>query len=341
MSDATAVVPPSHLNGQMKIITNPYNPAEILDQYLLVWFIGDPNHLGLSVRVDNGPETWPEFQWINYGVTDRAIVQIDSAEIPKDGYTHQITVHVWTQQGEQISDSVELKLTAKTPSLNFTVEPPGFCQAVLIRSGDNEITDMTQVEWNHQGAVKILAQYPEITAGKWTTRKRVIGFADHNEERFIVENLGGKFTAALSIRNVIFGVCAIKQGKESKTCWAADSVQIARRNPQPEINPDQLTARAINQTTVQSELYNEIRTLRGSLPDNGFEIIRITINQFKRKIKDITRLGGSVKLTDFGVFEACWNEDNTLRSIGFTPSAGFKEGVRQKRVMTDAEAKAE
>lgn len=327
---------PSNLNGKMELIKNPYNPSQIIDQRLMIWFVGNPSNIKITLKVDDEQETQPGFIWVNPGITDRAILQIDSAEIPVDGYAHQLTIHAWEEQDGQPSDIAELKLIQKTQRLNV-VQPPNACHAILIRSGDDEIPDMTKVTWDHPGAVKITAKYPQLISWKFVIKNEVIGFADHNENQFIVENLGAKFNG-ISQRDVTFGVIAIQNGAESEPIFATP-VLIYPRVKKAEKNPDAYKARAINQTTVMSEIYQKIASERSSMPSNGFDIIRITINQFNKKIKDIVRTGGSVKIDHFGTFKAQWNDDNTERSVSFIPSLGFKEGTKRGEIMTDAEAR--
>ena len=64
--------------------------------------------------------------------------------------------------------------------------------------------------------------------------------------------------------------------------------------------------------------------------------------------------GGSVDLSDFGVFAAKWTSERlgrnpsngepvitpAYRSLGFAPSTGFKAGTKAGSIMTDAQAKA-
>ena len=91
----------------------------------------------------------------------------------------------------------------------------------------------------------------------------------------------------------------------------------------------------------------------GSLPAEGQSIVNSAIDQSVLKIKDVVSKGGSVELQDFGVIEAKWTKERlarnpatgapvvvpAYRSLGFSPSIGFKTGTRNGTILTDLQAK--
>jgi hypothetical protein len=62
-----------------------------------------------------------------------------------------------------------------------------------------------------------------------------------------------------------------------------------------------------------------------------------TYHKLFRRIKDVIRKGGTVKLDDLGTFAATWPQSG--RSVTFTPSPGFKVGTQIGKPLTDAQAK--
>ena len=98
----------------------------------------------------------------------------------------------------------------------------------------------------------------------------------------------------------------------------------------------------------------EVLNALGTLPSEGQSIVNSAIDALVLKIKDVVRLGGSVDLQDFGLMAAKWTKERlarnpstgapvvvpAYRSLGFTPSLGFKTGTRNGAILTDAQAKA-
>ena len=94
-------------------------------------------------------------------------------------------------------------------------------------------------------------------------------------------------------------------------------------------------------------------TALGTLPAEGQSIVNSTMDKIVLKIKDVIRKGGSVDLTDFGILATKWTQERlarnpatgepvvvpAYRSLGFTPSIGFKTGTRNGTILTDAQAK--
>lgn len=322
-----------------------------LDQRLAIWFNGHPTLCRVAIQIDDQPEIQPEITWENPGTQTPAILRIDHAEIPGDGQKHQIKINVWQQADGRTSPRAILNLYDALPIP--PIPQPEWVTATLIRQASATATDLTKIEWQHPGAVKIQAKIGPIGHQK-TYASITVGYADAHESVFIADGLCRYCgTSGLELVPVRLGVAGIGSGKFSAARWT-DHPLLIRDHAQvvvTEETPDQKagTATAITgYTNATSLLYDAVaQTIRTALltqfsqwPAQGDTLIVTTISKLFGKIKEVVRKGGRVTLDDLGRFEARWNTDATVRSVGFTPSAGFKEGTRQGIVMTDAEAKA-
>lgn len=346
------IAAPTGLGANMKIATDPANPERITDQALIVWFLGDPNECEITLQIDDGDEFAPAWTWLNPPRTGPAIIRIDSAEIPGDGSTHQITVRVRIHSQGRTGPWAKRAIYAKTPQPR-TTDQPEWCEATLLRQGDlggtAPLTDLTRVRWRHHGAVKLVARIPARTPDgmAWTTRDLSLGYADHDESDLIIEGVGLKLEyLGGSLRAVTFGVCAIGGGHFGPARWANAPVQIKEisdqeTTPDPP-NPDQIAGTAQSWTTAQfkAAVSDRVREHITPYPANGAFIVSVTVDQLTLKIKDIVRTGGAVKLDHLSEFKARWNPDRTQRGISCTHSPGFREGTRRGIILTDEEAKA-
>ncbi len=334
--------PPETVGAQMRLVYDPNDADIILDQYLIVWFSGNPSVVRVALKIDDGEEFIPALTWQNPGTTNPAVVRIDAAAIPGDGLTHRITAFVWQQVGSVTSSRKSVSVYAKTPAPR-TVDQPAWCSATLIRQSVTELGDLTRVEWRHSGAVKLFAKFNVLNAKKTAFIESVatLGYADYDEDTFYAENVGLKLT--VSPDNVRFGVAAIDRGTFGPIRWAANTVSIKKWSEYkaPDTNPDTPTAQEWTEYDLILFLRNYFNgTMGASIPANLQSILTQFVYQLKRTLKDVIRKGGSVTLDDCGTFEARWNAENTLRSVAFVPSIGFKVGTREGLIMTDEEAKA-
>jgi hypothetical protein len=360
--------PPSSLGAKMKILVDPYRPDVIHDQYLLVWFNGHPSQCKVALKIDDGVEWQPAFTWQNPGVTNPAIIKIDSAEIVSDGKKHRITISVWQAVGHQTSARATIAEEANTPNLRPATQPEwcgntGIRQGEIVRGGPynnivGHVSDSTRIEWRHSGAVQIMAQVP-VANDKTTGFHQsivTIGYADYDENQFIAEDVGTKIGwRGGALHDVLFGVASIHNGTFGPVCWANTPVKIREVLSTPatlETNPDVIAK--TNQTLdfdkfsyeVASDLFSDNDWVyprywdAPSLETKRRDIIFAAIEKTLRKIKDSTRHGGSVTLDNLGRFEARWNPERTVRSVSFIASISFVEGTRAGIVLTDAQAKA-
>ncbi|RUQ27327.1 MAG: hypothetical protein EKK68_15900 [Candidatus Competibacteraceae bacterium] len=355
--------PPSGLGMKMTILTDPYRPDVIRDQYLMVWFNGNPNQCKIALQIDDGAEFQPAFTWQNPSVTYPAVIKIDGAEIPGDGQSHLIKVSVWQAIGQSTSARATLSDYAKTPTTRPATQP-SWCGVTAIRQGETlyssphvisgHISDLTRIEWRHTGAVKIMAKVPvanEKSAGFHDSIISV-GYADYDETEFFAEGIGSNIGwRGGDFHDVLFGVAAIHGGQFGPITWASAPVrikEILNRPADPPQTPDEIagTIRILDIDGLKDDIIRALFATNGWVYPAYWEAsphrdtAKMAVDRLLLRIKDIIRKGGSVTLDDLGRFEARWNPARTVRSMTFVASAGFIAGTRAGTLLTDQQAKA-
>ena len=339
----TAKAPPG-LGLKMNLVTDPQRPEVILDQFLRIWFQGQPSAVKVAYQVDDQPEIQPAATWENPGTTQPAILRIDGAEIPGDGLTHRVTVSAWQQSGTATSPRASVSEYLATPDVRPTAVPE-WCGATLKRQATGlqyhstgQLPDLVEVKWRHPGAVALFAKF--MKSGK--TAIVQVGVADHQEEHFMAEGVSAKLGYTFAPANVYFGVAAIARGTYGAITWQSAPVQIkgfdAFQIPEP-AHPDAATRQELDNYEFAAAILALLQAeLGASAPVNLGTIATQTRLKLLLRIKDIIRQGGSVELADLGTFKANWSPSG--RSVGFTPSLGFKVGTARGKPLTDAQAKA-
>jgi hypothetical protein len=242
---------PRNAAAKLRLTIDPLSKA-ITHQDLLVWWSGNPTQSQLSLQLDDEPEFSPAWSWENPGVTERAVVRIDGQFIPDDGVTHRLTVRI-----RELKDGVPWSPPAIVPIVGGvrrlpTAEQPAWCGATLIRQAGPDADALIEVQWRHHGAVKLMAK---------TTHSGmvVLGYADADESRFMVEGLGAKLKTASE--PVMIGVCAIDGGQFGPPLWAARPIALNRHlAPQIlEYNRDRLTKVALTHYALNTYLVAQLR----------------------------------------------------------------------------------
>ena len=298
----------------------------------------------MAYQVDDQPEIQPAATWENPGTTQPAILRIDGAEIPGDGLTHRVTVSAWQQVGTATSPRASVSEYLATPDVRPTAVPE-WCGATLKRQATGlqyhstgQLPDLVEVKWRHPGAVALFAKF--MKSGK--TAIVQVGVADHQEEHFMAEGVSAKLGYTFAPANVYFGVAAIARGTYGAITWQSAPVQIkgfdAFQIPEP-AHPDAATRQELDNYEFAAAILALLQAeLGASAPVNLSTIATQTRLKLLLRIKDIIRQGGSVELADLGTFKANWSPSG--RSVGFTPSLGFKVGTARGKPLTDAQAKA-
>jgi hypothetical protein len=335
--------PPQGLGMKMHVIADPQRPEVVLDQFLRVWFFGQPSAVRVAYQVDDGPEQQPATTWENPNSPQPAVVRIDAAEIPGDGLTHRVTVSAWQQVGTTQSPRASISEYLSTPDMRPLAQPE-WCGATLKRQATGLqyhstgiLPDLVEITWRHPGAVAIFAKRTQ--SGKDTIVK--VGIADHQEERFMAEGISALIGNTTNPVDVYLGVAAIARGTYGAITWQAKPIKIKgfdgfQLPATP--NPDAATWQEISYYQLQEAARLVIAAQLGaSAPANLATIVSTTYTKLIYRIKDVIRKGGTVELDDLGTFAATWPQSG--RSVTFAPSSGFKAGTKIGKVLTDAQAK--
>lgn len=343
LAKRSAPQPPRGLGMKMHVISDPNRPGVILDQFLRVWFNGTPSAVRISYQVDDQPETQPATVWENPGTTQPAILRIDGAEIPGDGLTHRVTVSAWQQVGTTVSPKATLSDYLSTPDRRPLVSP-AWCGATLKRQATGLayhstgiFPDLVEIKWRHTGAVALFAK--RLVGSREKIAR--VGMADHQEESYLAEGVSALMGYTANPVDVWMGVAAIARGTYGAITWQTKPIQLKGFDdfqlPTP-VNPDAATRQDLVRAHIAAAVMNALSAeLVASAPANLGTIADKVYDKLIYRIKDVTRKGGTVELDDCGTFKAGWGVNG--RSVGFTPSLGFKAGTKLGKPLTDAQAK--
>ena len=285
-----------------------------------------------------------------------SLLQADSQIVPRDGLGHAVNF--------RLRYNVHGDAGAWTPVNNafitYQMEAPASptsLTAQLLRDRNDVIPDVVKLDWvknavspgtgieifatDHLGKKHSLyvSNGPELTC-------RV-----ENVSRFIVQDTGPAVA-----QPYVFSIVATNISASSSPTLAATPLNITSKvKAVTPPTPDEIagTAVDVNYATLKANVFADVLSALGSLPTEGQSIVNSAIDSAVLKIKDVVAKGGSVDLQDFGVIEAKWTKERlarnpstgapivvpAYRSLGFTPSIGFKTGTRNGTIMTDLQAK--
>ncbi len=343
LAKRVAAKAPTGLGMKMHVVSDPQRPGVVLDQFLRVWFNGLPSAVKVSYQVDDQPEQQPVATWENPHSPQPAVLRIDGAEIPGDGLTHRVTVAAWQQVGTTASPKATISEYLATPDVR-PLAIPEWCGATLIRQATGlayhstgHLPDLVEVKWRHPGAVAIFAKFQK--AGKTTLAK--VGVADHQEAFYRAEGVSALVGYTANPIDVFLGVAAIARGTYGAITWQAKPIKVKGFDEFQlplEASPDLATQQTLGYYQLQEAVRATLAAQLGaSAPANLATITTKVYDKLVYRIKDVTRKGGSVDLADLGTFKAGWGVNG--RTVGFTPSLGFKAGTKLGKPLTDAQAK--
>ncbi|MDS4028608.1 MAG: HU family DNA-binding protein [Candidatus Contendobacter sp.] len=285
-----------------------------------------------------------------------ALVKAHSQIVPKDGLGHvvnfRLRYNVNGDAGAWVAvDNVYLQYDLDPPN------PPTSLTATLLRDRVDTVPDVVKLDWVKDAVspgdgIEIFAtDYLGKKHSLYTSNGPELTCRVENVSRFVVQDTGPAVA-----RPYVFSIVAtnISAKSSEKTASAPLNISSKVKAVEPP-TPDEIagTARAVEYATLKAEVHAAVLATLGTLPTEGQAIVNATVDQIVLKIKDVVAKGGSVALQDFGVMGAKWTKERlarnpatgapvvvpAYRSLGFTPSIGFKTGTRQGVVMTDAQAK--
>jgi DNA-binding protein HU-beta len=275
--------------------------------------------------------------------------------IPRDGMGHSVALRMRYNVNGDAGAWVPLA----HEFFQYDMEAPKPCVSLtanLLRDRNDVISDLVELSWVKDSVAP--GTGVEIFVTDFVGKKHSVYASDgaalsvrlENISRFIVQDEGPAVA-----RPYRFHIVATNLSAKSSETYA-DPINITSKvKPVVPPTPDELagTAREVVYAELKAEVFADVLTALGALPTEGQAIVASAVDNMLLKIKDVVAKGGSVALADFGSFEAKWTKERlgrnpstgepvitpAYRSLGFTPSAGFKLGTKNGTIMTDAQAK--
>ena len=285
-----------------------------------------------------------------------SLVKVDSQVVPRDGMGHAVNFRIRYNISGDTGPWVEIPNAFITFQLEAP-NPPTALTVTLLRDRMDTIPDVVKLEWVRDGVSPGTGVV--IYATDYLNKKHTIYTSNgpetecrvENVSRFIVQEVGPAV-----VRPYVFSIASTNISEKSTEKQAAAPVPITSKlKPVDPPTPDDIagTSREVEYATLKAEVFADVMTQLGSLPPEGQNIVNNAVDKTFLKIKDVVSKGGSVTLADFGVVAAKWTKDRlarnpsnsepvvvpAYRNLGFTPSIGFKTGVKTGAVMTDLQAK--
>lgn len=285
-----------------------------------------------------------------------SLVQSLDQIVPRDGMGHSVALRLRYQVHGDPGAWVNLP----AEFITFDMEAPKPCSnltAVLLRDRNDVIADLVELAWVKDPVSP--GTGIEIFVTDFLGKKHSVYVSNgietnvrlENISRFVVQDEGPAVARAYR-----FHVVATNLSAKSTETYANPLNITSRVKAVVPPTPDEIagTARDVLYAVLKAEVFADVLTTLGALPAEGQSIVNSTIDNTLLKIKDVIAKGGSVELTDFGIFAAKWTNERlgrnpstgepvitpAYRSNGFTPSLGFKAGTKNGTLMTDAQAKA-
>ena len=284
-----------------------------------------------------------------------SLVQSLDQIIPRDGMGHSVALRARYNVSGDPSDWVNLPneffqydMAAPMPCVSLT--------STLLRDRQDVISDLVELAWvkdavNPGTGIEIfVTDFVGKKHSVYTSNGIELSVRLENISRFVVQDVGPAVA-----RPYRFHIVAIFLGAESTETYASPINITSKVKAVVPPTPDEVagTARDVLYAVLKAEVFADVLTALGALPTEGQAIVNSTCDNILLKIKDVIAKGGSVDLTDFGVFAAKWTSERlgrnpsngepvitpAYRSLGFAPSIGFKTGVKNGTIMTDYAAK--
>lgn len=286
-----------------------------------------------------------------------SLASSDSQIVPRDGLTHVVKFRL------RYNVAGDVGAWAETSNALITYEmaapnPPQSLAVQLLRDRVDTIPDVVKVTW--QKAAENPGDSIEIVCYDYLDKKHTLYTSNGSEtearienvSRFVVQETGPAVAQAYR-----FAIASTNISAKSDEVFAATPLNITSKvKAQEPPTPDEIagTARDVDTATLKAEVFSDVLTALGTLPAEAQSISNAVVDKLILKIKDVVAKGGNVTLTDFGLITAKWTKERlarnpstgapvvvpAYRSLGFTPSIGFKVGTRQGTILTDAQAKA-
>ncbi|MDG4551954.1 MAG: HU family DNA-binding protein [Candidatus Contendobacter sp.] len=302
----------------------------------------DANKLKIAHRVDDLSDNPPTEAYTpsTFEVLSNfpPMIRILGVNVPRDGYSHPVIFKFWHEDAvEGDSDAVESDPVVAV----FDEEPPPvptLVSATVVRNRSGVVPDQVEVAWTSPHDVS-------ITLLDDQGKKRVVGSGAEADSSLLIENCSRFGTQDGQSHAFRFGVQAVNRSASSAIVYANPVNLTTTDNAAVVQTPDDIagTAQYLSYAQFSTWLATQFPTL-----DTGIAVS--VLASALDKIKDIVAKGGSVMLSDVGMFKAQWTPERTafrngqyvtippVRNAEFTLSLGFQKGTKLGQVMTDTEA---
>lgn len=331
--------PPSNIIPSFKKVKDPLTNLQTACEFT-ARLVFEQAKLRIQASVDDGEA----YSACTFEVLSNypPMIRILGVTIPRDGYSHPVVFRMWHEDAVQ-GDSPIIPCDPVVAVFDM-VSPaaPATVTATVLRDRNGIVPDKVQVAWtfnpdeNADVAIFLLDDQ-----GK----RRTVGTAADNESSLIVENCSRFGVQDGQSHAFRFGVQAVNRSTGSAIVYAnpvnlttTDSSVVAQ-------TPDDIAGTAQYLTHAQY-----MDWLVAQFPSVDAATVAAVFAHAVTKIKDVVAKGGSVTLSDFGVFKALWTPERTayrngqyvtvppVRNADFTLSLGFQKGTKLGQVMSDTEA---
>ena len=285
-----------------------------------------------------------------------SLISCEDQIVPQDGMGHAAAFRLRYNVNGDPGDWVTLHNQFITYPM-ATPKPPVSLAAALLRDRNDVITDVVQLTWELDperpgtGVQIFCTSYLGKKHTLYTSDSPATSVRLENVSRFIVQDVGPAVA-----RPYRFHILATNISGKSAETYAEPPLEITSRvKATTPPTPDELagTAREVVYAVLKAEVFADVLSAIGTLPAEGQSVVNAAVDHVILKIKDVLAKGGSVTLDDFGLFEAKWTKERlgrnpstgepvvtpAYRSLGFTPSIGFKTGTKNGTLMTDYQAR--
>ena len=285
-----------------------------------------------------------------------SLLKADAQIVPRDGLGHGVNFRLRYNVNGDTSAWVPVNNAFITYQMLAPNAPPSLA-ATLLRDRNDVIPDVVKLDWTKDPVspgtgIEIFAtDHLGKKHSVYTSNGPELTCRVENTSRFIVQDLGPAVA-----RPYTFSIVASNISANSSATNAATPLNITSKvKPVAPPTPDDIagTAVDVNYASLKANVFADVLSALGTLPAEGQAIVNSAIDKVVLKIKDVVRLGGSVDLQDFGIMTAKWTNERlarnpstgapivvpAYRSLGFTPSLGFKTGTKAGTILTDVQAK--
>ncbi len=285
-----------------------------------------------------------------------SLVQSLDQIVPRDGMGHAVGLRM----RYNVSGDPGAWVTLPSEFFQFDMAAPMPCvslTSVLLRDRQDVISDLVELHWVKDpvspgtGVEIFVTDFMGKKHSVYTSNGAELSVRLENISRFVVQDEGPSLA-----RPYRFHIVATNLSAKSSETYASPINITSKVKVVVPPTPDEVagTARDVLYAVLKAEVFADVLTALGALPAEGQTIVNSACDHILLKIKDVIAKGGSVDLSDFGVFAAKWTSERlgrnpsngepvitpAYRSLGFAPSTGFKAGIKAGSIMTDAQAKA-